>query len=247
MSRNCERSKPRNAPKRQQRLAFPAAPQGLQLRAGQGTELLLSWQPNAEAGVTGYHVYRSETLGGSLQRIASDVQGLSFTASGAPARKHSYAVVAVNRDVFGSPSEQVHSPDTTQKLPGLIQAEDFNQSQAANVGRINPDEDAEAPAAGLNLTGPAGVPLGAWAEYQIEVPTTGRYRLSLRYATLRDSLGLRLSLNGQALKDLALPSTGGGRQWKTLESGTLALTAGTHRLRIESLDEGWKLNWLRLD
>lgn len=233
--------------KRQQRLALPAAPQGLTLSAGNGSDLHLSWKANQEAGITGYHVYRSETLGGVMTRIASDVKGLSFLDQTAPARKHSYAVVAANRDVFSSFSELVHSADNTQALPGRIEAEDFNQTAGATVGTIQPNEDAAEPASGLNLTGPTGVAKGSWTEYRIKVPRAGSYRLQLRYAGLRDSQGLALQLNGKPLATQALASTGGYRSWKTLDSSVLQLPAGEHLLRMEALDDGWKLNWLRLE
>jgi len=233
--------------KRQQRLAFPAAPKGLTLSAANGTGLRLSWQANQQAGITGYHVYRSETLNGVMTRIASDVKGLSFLDKTAPARKHSYAVVAANRDVFSGFSELVHSPDTTQVLPGRIEAEDFNQTSGVTVGTIQPNEDTAEPAGGLNLTGPAGITKGNWTEYRIKVPRAGSYRLYLRYAGLRDSRGLALQLNGQPLLTQALDGTGGARIWKTLDGPALQLPAGEHVLRVEALDEGWKLNWLRLE
>ena len=234
--------------KRKQRLAFPAAPKGLTVSPGAGTEIHLSWQANPEAGITGYHIYRTESMGSNDQiRIASDVKGLSYTDTSAPPRKHSYALVAVNRDVFSGLSERVHSADITQALPGRIQAEDFNQMSKARIGRINPNEDAEEPAAGLNLTGPGGVQKGSWTEYRINAPRAGSYRLTLRYAALRDSQGLRLSLNGQPLTTQALPSTGGGRKWQTLEGAPVILPVGPQLLRMEAVEDGWKLNWLRLE
>lgn len=233
--------------KRQQRLAFPAAPQGLKVTAAGGSALHLSWKANQEAGITGYHIYRSETLGGAMARIASDVKAVSFVDQIPPARKHSYAVVAANRDVFSNFSELVHSADTTQTLPGRIEAEDFNQTSGVTVGTIQPNEDAAEPERGLNLTGPTGVAKGNWTEYRIKVPRAGSYRLQLRYAGLRDNLGLALKLNGQPLATQALTSTGGARSWKTLDSPVLHLPAGEHVLRMEALDDGWKLNWLRLE
>lgn len=232
--------------RRRQRMAFPAEPRGLKLQQDGGA-MRLSWTANAEPGITGYHVFRSDSLGGPLRRIASDVQGLGYVDRNAPARKHSYALAAVNRDVFGAYGESVSSADTTHALPGLIQAEDFNAMAQASMGRINPQEDAEEPAGGLNLTGPTGVAKGSWTEYGISVPRAGRYQLQLRYAALRDSQGLRLSVDGEALATQDFKSTGGPRVWQTLSGPTVTLPAGMHVLRVAALDDGWKLNWLRLD
>ena len=231
---------------RLQRPPFPAQPQGLTLQQD-GAAVRLSWTANPDPGITGYHVFRSDSHGDALRRIASDVQGLSYTDRDAPARKHSYAVVAVNRSLFGAYSESVSTADAVHALPGLIQAEDFNQMAQAVMGRIKPQEDADEPTGGFNLTGPAGAAKGSWTEYGIRVPRAGRYRLQLRYAALRDSQGLQLSVDGQALATQGFTGTGGPRIWQTLSGPTLTLPAGQHVLRVAALDEGWKLNWLRLD
>lgn len=231
---------------RARRLPFPAEPRGLTLQQD-GAAVRLSWTANAEPGITGYHVFRSDSLGGPLRRVASDVQGPGYVDRDAPARKHSYALVAVNRDLFGAYGEPVSSADTVHALPGLIQAEDFNRMAQASMGRINPQEDAEEPAGGHNLTGPTGIAKGSWTEYGISIPRAGQYRLQLRYAALRDSQGLQLSVDGEALAIQGFASTGGSRVWKTLSGPAIALPAGQHVLRVAALDDGWKLNWLRLD
>lgn len=231
---------------RSQRAPFPAQPRGLMLQP-EGGAVRLSWLTNSEPGITGYHVFRSDSEGGTLRRIASDVQGRSYVDQAAPARKHSYALVAVNGALFGAYSESVSTADETHALPGTIQAEDFNRMFQATMGRIHPQEDAEEPAGGFNLTGPAGVAKDSWTEYGVRVPRAGRYRVQLRYAALRDSSGLQLSVDGEALATQALTASGGPRAWQTLSGPMITLPAGEHVLRIAALDEGWKLNWLRLD
>jgi len=168
-----------------------------------------------------------------------------------PARKHSYVVVAVNRDRFSEFSAPVLTADQVHALPGRIQAEDFNRMDQASVGRVAPQEDMEDAGgqAGLNLTGSApGIAKDSWTEYSVEVQRAGNYRFSFRVASLAGSKGLALSLNGQSVLEQVVPATGGFKSWQTVAgAGPVRLEAGRHVLRLRAIDLGWKLNWFAVD
>ncbi|MCV2350469.1 SUMF1/EgtB/PvdO family nonheme iron enzyme [Paucibacter sp. Y2R2-4] len=233
---------------------FPQPPQGLQLTQSLADPakpgaVQLSWSASAEPTVLGYHVYRSDSLGGDFTRIASDVKELRYVDKSSPARKHRYAVVAANRDRFSGFSAPVLTADQVHPVPGLIQAEDFNQMQQVTVGKVAPGEDQEDAhgQGGLNLTGPTGMAKDSWTEYSIDVARSGNYRLSYRVASKEGSEGLELSLDGQTVATQAAPSSGGNKVWQTvIAPAPLRLEAGRHVLRIRSLAEGWKLNWFEI-
>ncbi|MCV2421647.1 SUMF1/EgtB/PvdO family nonheme iron enzyme [Paucibacter sp. DJ2R-2] len=232
--------------------AFPQPPLGLQLsQAGGQAAVRLSWQASPDPQVFGYHVYRSDSVGGNLARIASDVKVPSYVDLASPARKHSYVVVAVNRDRFSDFSAPVLTADQVHALPGRIQAEDFNRMDQASVGKVAPQEDVEDAGgqAGLNLTGSApGIAKDSWTEYSVEVQRAGNYRFSFRVASLAGSKGLALSLNGQSVLEQAVPATGGFKSWQTVAgAGPVRLEAGRHVLRLRAIDLGWKLNWFAVD
>ncbi|MDT9002016.1 SUMF1/EgtB/PvdO family nonheme iron enzyme [Paucibacter sp. APW11] len=233
--------------RRAARLPFPAAPAGLTLSNAADGRIELRWQASAQAGLLGYRVLRSHSAGGELETIANDVQGGRYVDETAPARKHSYAVMAFNRDRLSERSAVVSTADLVHVLPGRVQAEDFNAMADVAVGTIAAMEDADEAQAGLNITGPAGVPKDAWAEYSIEVKTAGRYRLSFRAATLNANAGLSLSLDGQPLATQAFAATGGSRKWQGFAGPIVELPAGRHQLRLLSLEPGWKLNWLAFE
>lgn len=231
---------------------FPQPPQGLQLtQATAQAAVQLTWQASPDPTVLGYHVYRSESVGADFVRIASDVKARSYVDEAAPARKHSYVVVAVNRDRFGEFSAPVFTADQVHALPGRVQAEDFNRMDKASVGRVAPQEDLEDAGgqAGLNLTGGApGMAKDSWTEYSVEVPRAGSYRFSFRMASLTGSKGLALSVDGQSVLEQAVPVTGGWKSWQTVAAAApVRLEAGRHVLRIRATDGGSKLNWFSVD
>ncbi|MCV2366543.1 SUMF1/EgtB/PvdO family nonheme iron enzyme [Roseateles oligotrophus] len=231
---------------------FPQPPQGLQLTQGGGKAAVqLTWAASPDPKVLGYHVFRSDSVGGDFVRIASDVKTQRYVDEAAPARKHSYVVVAVNRDRFSEFSAPVLTADQVHALPGRIQAEDFNRMDQAFVGKVAPQEDMEDAGgqAGLNLTGGApGIAKDSWTEYSVELQRAGNYRLSFRVASLTGSKGLALSVNGQQVLEQTVPATGGWKIWQTVAApGTIRLEAGRHVLRIRAIDLGWKLNWFELE
>jgi hypothetical protein len=200
--------------------------------------------------VLGYHVYRSDSVGGDFVRIASDIKTQRYVAEAAPARKHRYTVVAVNRDRFSEFSAPVFTADQVHAVPARIQAEDFNRMDNASVGKVAPQEDMEDAGgqAGSNLTGAGGMAKDSWTEYSVEVQRAGNYRFSFRVASQAGSKGLALSVDGQPVLEQAVPVTGGFKVWKTVAApGQIRLEAGRHVLRIRAIDLGWKLNWFSVE
>nr|WP_314857749.1 SUMF1/EgtB/PvdO family nonheme iron enzyme [uncultured Undibacterium sp.] len=230
-------------------LPFPQPPQGLQLTEDKSVARL-SWQASPDPKVLGYHVYRSDGVGGDFKRLASDLKTPSYVDETSPARKHSYVVVAVNRDRFSELSAQVFTADQVHTLPGRIQAEDLNRMDKAYVGKVAPQEDMEDAGgqAGLNLTGAGGMAKDSWTEYSVEVQRAGNYRIAFRVASKDGSKGLALSVDGQAVLELAVPATGGSKVWQTVAApGSIRLEAGRHVLRIRAIDLGSKLNWFSVE
>lgn len=228
---------------------FPPPPQGLRLT--QGTSAVqLSWSASPDPKVIGYHVFRSDRVGGDFVRIASDIKTPSYVLESPLARKHSYVVVAVNRDRFSEFSAPVFTADQVLAVPGRVQAEDFNRMDKAIVGKVAPQEDMEDAGgqAGLNLTGDGGMAKDSWTEYDVEVQRAGNYRFSFRVASLAGSKGLALSVDGQPVLEQAVPSTTAFTSWQTMAApGPIRLEAGRHGLRIRAIDLGWKLKWFSVE
>jgi hypothetical protein len=95
-------------------------------------------------------------------------------------------------------------------------------------------------------TDPGGSPLDMfaftrmkWVEYQIDVPSTGAYTLSLRN-TAEEVTNIELTVNGQPAGVMNLPRT---TAWRT-NTHRLNLEAGRHKLRLKVIEGDCALNWL---
>jgi hypothetical protein len=90
------------------------------------------------------------------------------------------------------------------------------------------------------------VDAGDYVQWQIEVPSSGSYKLSARSATTAAAT-LSFLVDGSAVANLSLPNTGGWQSWQTVTSGSVNLTAGTHTLRALFTSAGQNLNWVKVD
>lgn len=83
-----------------------------------------------------------------------------------------------------------------------------------------------------------------WAEYNIDVPSSGDFQIKLRYASKEDA-SCQLSVGGTELSVLSMPSTGGEKVWKEYQA-TLNLQKGEQTLRLKVTNGTISLNWLTL-
>ena len=137
-------------------------------------------------------------------------------------------------------------------VPGIIQAEDFNEgaywdSTPGNRGNayratdvdIEPTADA---GGGFNIGWMAA---GEWLEYTVHVATAGYYDVSARVASAYSGKRFRILVNGSDVSGiLSVPNTGGYQIWQTVTRSRIYLAAGTHRLRSVVGDSGFNLNWV---
>ncbi len=74
---------------------------------------------------------------------------------------------------------------------------------------------------------------GEWIEYTVNLATAGTYSLNARFAAASAGGSFHVEWDGVAKSSsIAVPATGSASTWSTLKSPSLALTAGTHVLRI---------------
>jgi hypothetical protein len=87
-----------------------------------------------------------------------------------------------------------------------------------------------------------------WMSYfNINVPTSGTYRIEYRVASPNASRQLSLDINGGAtvLGYMTIPNTGGWQNWTTV-SHTVNINAGTYNFGIYAQSGGWNINWWRM-
>jgi len=122
--------------------------------------------------------------------------------------------------------------------PGRVEAEGASELSGTSVARTS-DIDGK-----FNLTGAGGIGDKATIDYQLEVAQSGNYNLSYRVAAPRDTKGFAILVNGKKLAVEKVTKTGGYNEWQTQVGVTIYLDKGKSKLRLQSLDKNWKLNWI---
>jgi VCBS repeat-containing protein len=84
---------------------------------------------------------------------------------------------------------------------------------------------------------------GEWIEFDAIQFSAGNYKFPVCYSSTA-SHTLRLYIDGIALPDVIVPSTGGTHLFDTAYLGTNAISHGTHTLRLFFVDGGVDVDWI---
>lgn len=178
-------------------------------------------------------------------------------------------IVRVNGEVAGAPSVPAIyldnlTPETTYQIQ--IEAVDFNLNisnpvilEATTSGYPSVNERIEAEdyiaQEGVQFESTSDVGGGEnagwlnpgdYLEYQINVPTTGNYRLSLRVASKDSSGQLTLLSDNVEKTTMDLPITGDWQAWQTVNSSSFTLNEGVQTLRLRVDRQGFNLNYFEI-
>ncbi|MFT3824764.1 MAG: cellulase family glycosylhydrolase [Chitinophagaceae bacterium] len=86
---------------------------------------------------------------------------------------------------------------------------------------------------------------GEWLQYTIKVNEAGVYDLNIRTAAANDKGKVQLEVNGTQLpQTIALPETGGNRQWATTNAGGVTLQKGVNKVRVKAVSGGFSFNYM---
>lgn len=86
-----------------------------------------------------------------------------------------------------------------------------------------------------------------WMEYEVNIPFTGGYKLSLHVAGQNTTGELRIIESNQDLDTISIAPTGGWQEWETLDNNKeLTFTEGMHTIRLYVAKSGFNLNWWTL-
>jgi hypothetical protein len=144
------------------------------------------------------------------------------------------------------------SAAAVRPVPGVIQAEDFNDgaywdSTTGNLGGAYRATDVDIEATtdaggGFNV---GWIAAGEWEEYAIQAATAGYYDLSLRVASPDTGKSLRVLVDGiDVTGSMTVPATGSWQAWQTVTRTRIYLAAGVHQLRPVAITGGFNLNWI---
>lgn len=161
-------------------------------------------------------------------------------------------------------SEETSFKYALNTIPGVIEAEHydiggFNNGPSAyydltsgnagginrSVGRIPLTEDVDMESCSEGGRNIGWIDQGEWLEYTVEVSDEDLYDIDLRVASNTSLGALQLQWDGVNLGgNVTVPYTGGWQNWTTLSLNGIALTAGTHTLKVLMTGSNFNLNYL---
>jgi hypothetical protein len=143
-------------------------------------------------------------------------------------------------------------------LPGRIEAEDYQKGGQGigysdttlwNSGQAyrSDDVDIEATQDDSGAYDVGWIAPGEWLSYQVNVLTTGTYRLTARVATPVRGATFHIEIDGTDVSGaVAVPWTDNWQKWEDA-SVLIPLTDGRHTLRLVADSEKFNLNYLAID
>ncbi|MGJ8653863.1 MAG: carbohydrate-binding protein [Opitutaceae bacterium] len=141
------------------------------------------------------------------------------------------AAISTATDVVRDNS--VYRPTSTQ-----IEAESYSSMDGVQV------ETTTDTGGGQNI---GYIENGDWAEYTINIPAAGQYRLSLRTASNNNDGGtIALTANGSSIGSIDIPDTNGWQTWTTVTAHVVFNTSGSQTLRMDfsgGAGSLFNLNW----
>ncbi len=123
-------------------------------------------------------------------------------------------------------------------IPGIIQAEDYYQTDGAQIENSNDSEDGLA--SGLLAE-------GGWVSYSIDVPMQGEYSVEYRVAStqLLSKLKMEIAGGGESISVIEIQGTGSDQDWMTV-SHTVQLDAGEQNIALVIESGALTINWFSI-
>lgn len=152
------------------------------------------------------------------------------------------------------PSSSASNPATAVKIPGKIEAEEFDASASTDSDDVN-EGDAESPN-GVDVVyvdennASAGkaigyTKVGETLVYNVSVDAAGDFNVDAHVASGSAGSGFTVSFDGANPMTFSVPNTG---SWQTYETVTgeapVKLTAGTHQVKVEITGENVNIDYL---
>lgn len=135
-----------------------------------------------------------------------------------------------------------NSVASVTQIPGRVEAESFFFAQGIQL------ENTTDAGGGQNI---GYLDVGDYADYYVEIPEAGTYRVGYRTAALSETGAVKLEVipasgAGRQLHQVSFPPTGDWQQWETTWT-TATLEAGIQHLRLTIEAPLFNMNWFELN
>lgn len=144
--------------------------------------------------------------------------------------------------------------DAAQSIPGIIQAENYDEGcgtavgymdlSPGNAGNTYRSDNVDIETNG-DITNVGWTEAGEELHYTVEVTSTGTYDLTVMSASLEAGGSFSLLVDGNAIvSNHSLPITGGWQAWNPTTIEGITLESGTHILTFIIESEGFNIDYL---
>ncbi len=202
------------------------------------------------SGVTKVEFFDGSTLLGTKNTAPYNfkAQDLSLGIHGLYAKIYAGTTFNITNIVKIQVGEQVPFLGRAFQIPGIIEAGNYDKFEGGvgqgisyidtsinNLGDYRKDEyvDASSEAVEGKVIGwPAA---GEWLEYTIDVQTSGKYDVNVRFASDNNAGGgpFYFEIDGDKISpDISLTNTNGWNEWQTKTINNVELSKGKHILRL---------------
>jgi chitinase len=88
---------------------------------------------------------------------------------------------------------------------------------------------------------------GEWLNYTVSVQTAANYNFDVRYANQSGAAQtIKVYMDGTVIGTVSAPDTAGWQNWSTVSFTNVALSAGSHIMKVEFTTGGVNLNWVKV-
>jgi CSLREA domain-containing protein len=202
----------------------------------------------------GYQVWASLTT--DSFEIPSGTHRITVVTNASGANLNEFSVVSAD--------EPPPPPPPGTPIPGIIQAEDYNQggqnvgyydTTAGNTGALYRSDDVDIQACSDPST-PGGescfnvgwTVTNEWLAYDVYTAEGGSFTLTFRVATPSNKKSYTVQLDGvEVLPTVAIANTGGYQKWSDVTTSSIAIPTGTHTLKIIANGTNINFNYFRVN
>ncbi len=149
------------------------------------------------------------------------------------------------------------STSTTRvALPGRFEVEDYraggqgtgySDTTTGNSGGAyrKDDVDIQTTSDSSGRYNVGWIATGEWLAYDVTVQTSGNYIFTTRVATPNSGKSFHIEVDGvNVTGPLAVPNTGGNQVWTDVRTAPIALTAGSHTVKIVANSNSFNMNYV---